>query len=534
MTTALQNLTSRSGIEGPQIVVTWELPTDAGVSELKIMKRRQTYPEDYTDGTEVLNDLTMTRTSVVDWGILDNVCWCYQGFTKYTCSTTWVNATIYEEGDRVIPTVPNGFYYEVTTAGTSGGLEPTWPLTLGIEVIDGTITWEVKNTNPGWETDNVQSRYSSFTWDSEYMTRLLFRILPSIYVVEDAASPQVALTATADTDYDGEIRAYHEDGTVERGQLERFLMIYGSLFARVKGAVDFYPQMVNADECLPRYIPRLASLLGMMVDGALPVSDQRALIRNAVAIYRQKGTDDGLARALRSNTSVTDVTVDSMAKHVMVSNRFDKRSATFIDKWATGVTYALGNIIAPSTAFGPLGRVFECTTAGISGGAEPQWVPVWVTTTAYQIDDVIVPTTPNGKALICTIGGMSGGGEPTWPTNFEDTIVDGTVTWVVRTPPLEGIGDTFADGAAEWTTSDARTVYDWALDETAFSWEQPTIDAYGRVTEEAELYSFEILRLWFVLAAGESISDDDLSRIDRVMTEFAPADTRYVVRIEGP
>jgi phage tail-like protein len=311
-------------------------------------------------------------------------------------------------------------------------------------------------------------------------------------------------------------------------------MIYGATLARAKGGVDFYPQMVNADECLPLYIPRLASLLGMTIDGTLPVSDQRALIRNAVAIYRQKGTEDGLARALRSNASILDVTVDSMAKHVMVSNRFDKRSAIFIDKWAATTAYALGDIIAPSTTFGALGRVFECTTAGTSGATEPQWVPAWAATTAYQIDDVIVPTSPNGKALICTVGGTSGGTEPTWPTNFEETATDGTVTWVVRTPPLEGIGDTFTDGTVEWTTSDARTVYDWALDETGFSWEQPTVDSYGRVTAEAALYSFEVLRLWFVLAAGEEMTDEDLARIDTVMAEFAPADTRYVVRVEGP
>jgi hypothetical protein len=55
----------------------------------------------------------------------------------------WVTATAYSLGDRVEPTTPNTFVYEVTTAGTSDGSEPTWP-TTGIgssTVVDGTVTW---------------------------------------------------------------------------------------------------------------------------------------------------------------------------------------------------------------------------------------------------------------------------------------------------------------------------------------------------------------------------------------------------------
>ena len=55
----------------------------------------------------------------------------------------WVTVTAYSLGDRVEPTTPNTFVYEVTTAGTSDGSEPTWP-TTGIgssTVVDGTVTW---------------------------------------------------------------------------------------------------------------------------------------------------------------------------------------------------------------------------------------------------------------------------------------------------------------------------------------------------------------------------------------------------------
>lgn len=57
----------------------------------------------------------------------------------------WVMSTAYSLGDYVEPTTPNGFVYECTTAGTSGGSEPTWPTTgIGTTVSDGTAVWTFK------------------------------------------------------------------------------------------------------------------------------------------------------------------------------------------------------------------------------------------------------------------------------------------------------------------------------------------------------------------------------------------------------
>ena len=53
----------------------------------------------------------------------------------------WAATTAYSLGDRVEPTTPNTYVYEVTTAGTSGGSEPTWPTVVGSTVVDGTVVW---------------------------------------------------------------------------------------------------------------------------------------------------------------------------------------------------------------------------------------------------------------------------------------------------------------------------------------------------------------------------------------------------------
>jgi len=53
----------------------------------------------------------------------------------------WVASTAYSLGDTAEPTVDNTYRYKVTTAGTSGGTEPTWPTSIGSTVVDGTVTW---------------------------------------------------------------------------------------------------------------------------------------------------------------------------------------------------------------------------------------------------------------------------------------------------------------------------------------------------------------------------------------------------------
>lgn len=53
----------------------------------------------------------------------------------------WIATTAYGLGDAARPITRNGYVYEVTTAGTSGGAEPTWPTIPGNTVVDGTVTW---------------------------------------------------------------------------------------------------------------------------------------------------------------------------------------------------------------------------------------------------------------------------------------------------------------------------------------------------------------------------------------------------------
>lgn len=56
-------------------------------------------------------------------------------------AAVWVTLTAYSLNAYRQPTVSNGLYYKVTTAGTTAAGEPTWPTTPGDTVVDGTVTW---------------------------------------------------------------------------------------------------------------------------------------------------------------------------------------------------------------------------------------------------------------------------------------------------------------------------------------------------------------------------------------------------------
>lgn len=48
-------------------------------------------------------------------------------------------------GDKVVPSVHNGRFFVVTTAGTSGATEPVWTQVIGNTVVDGSVVWTVED-----------------------------------------------------------------------------------------------------------------------------------------------------------------------------------------------------------------------------------------------------------------------------------------------------------------------------------------------------------------------------------------------------
>lgn len=58
----------------------------------------------------------------------------------------WAASTVYALNATVQPNPANGYWYKATTAGTSNGLPPTWPTTVGGTVPDGSVVWTCEGT----------------------------------------------------------------------------------------------------------------------------------------------------------------------------------------------------------------------------------------------------------------------------------------------------------------------------------------------------------------------------------------------------
>jgi hypothetical protein len=70
----------------------------------------------------------------------------------------WASSTAYVAGELVRPTVGNGHLYQCTVSGTTGTIEPVWPLTSGTPagtVIDGTVTWQEITPTVDWQTQSA-------------------------------------------------------------------------------------------------------------------------------------------------------------------------------------------------------------------------------------------------------------------------------------------------------------------------------------------------------------------------------------------
>lgn len=83
-------------------------------------------------------------------GIVGTQQWCaYQALdVSGVPQLTWSAGSTFASLQLLVPTVPNatGFFYQCTTPGISGAIEPTWPTTPGTTVTDGAVVWTCIST----------------------------------------------------------------------------------------------------------------------------------------------------------------------------------------------------------------------------------------------------------------------------------------------------------------------------------------------------------------------------------------------------
>jgi phage tail-like protein len=95
---------------------------------------------------------------------------------------------------------------------------------------------------------------------------------------------------------------YQKDG---RGAfLNNFLLIFESVLGPIERLVDNLPLYTEPDYIPREFLPWLAHWVAVSLDSAWSIESQRALIANAVEIYRWRGTRRGLKLHIAAYTGV--------------------------------------------------------------------------------------------------------------------------------------------------------------------------------------------------------------------------------------
>ncbi len=103
----------------------------------------------------------------------------------------WKPSTAYtaDSNGYAYPTVLNGYVYQANAAGTTGTTEPTWPLTIGGTVTDGSVTWTNAGAQPSWIIKN-----ETFVMPSGYTDSSCLSTGGCTIVLDNPSREQISMT----------------------------------------------------------------------------------------------------------------------------------------------------------------------------------------------------------------------------------------------------------------------------------------------------------------------------------------------------
>lgn len=274
----VKELTVTPGIDGPQVVLTWDIPeTTSGVT-IVIRRRISEYPTSSSDGIQVFSgdiygDLSSGTGGVYrDTGVKEGRLYHY---------------TIFSVKDSVE-------YYNTTTQG--------WSLAFST----GTYTDWYKN------------------------------LLPQFYInkdrEDDAQRPlEVSSSDTSDSDKLPLKLGKANITTVDSsGPLSRFLRIFGSQTDREFAQIDSLKTFYNGKKVPEDFIKYVAFLLGFS-SSDVSAKKRRKELYDIVPYYKKKGTLFGIEKRFNDLFGWT-AKAQSGSRQMLWSNRLDRKSSAIRTK----------------------------------------------------------------------------------------------------------------------------------------------------------------------------------------------------------
>lgn len=259
----VRNLSARRGIDGPQIILTWDPPEDpeSKVTLIRIVRKLYSYSNSEIDG-KIVFEGSPSEVSFAD----------YEDVPANKC-----------------------LYYTIWSFDSSSG---EWYSNVSTQV----------------------SIVAFYTGDDHW--KKLFEFMGEAIIVFDKDIPSGGLTKIPlDLTFadDGEAFNLHEIGE-RKGQLARFYKIIGALVDEAKELISDIPNQRNVNEACSEYLPLIASIIGFDVNREIPISRQRLEISNRVAILKIKGTIPSIEAILQSVTGF-DVEVKEWCENQFISNK---------------------------------------------------------------------------------------------------------------------------------------------------------------------------------------------------------------------
>lgn len=285
----------RRAFEGPQIVISWNAPNaPSQIDKVRLVRKEFDYPQDINDGL-TLYDGTNFTFYFGDKDVKENTYFYYTLFSHRVFDDTW--------------------YFAGEVQGFSVAL------------------------------------------DSMQFVRRLFHWLPEIHRDLDRTTEQLALNEVQETSGSlrGEFFHLDENGSIDRGQLERFIRWLEIEFGGAKGFIDNLTTLFDVDRAPENMLPHLAAITGAVINWDIPLPRRRLEIKFAIQVYKTKGTVPGIERIVWSITGFHAL-VDPWFDNILFTNRVDRTTcppASDLIAWKLYESYGdrIDRVIEPGGMF---------------------------------------------------------------------------------------------------------------------------------------------------------------------------------------